>query len=38
VAAAADAAASAIEDPELRRLVSQAARASIARARSGRAF
>jgi hypothetical protein len=38
VAAAADAAASAIEDPELRRLVAQAARTSLARARSGRAF
>jgi hypothetical protein len=37
-AAAADAAASAIEDPALRRLVAQAARASLAKARSGRAF
>jgi predicted nucleic acid-binding Zn ribbon protein len=37
-AAEADSAASEIEDPELRELVRRAARASLARARSGRAF
>lgn len=36
--AEADSLASSIEDPELRRLVSRAARASLARARSGRGF
>jgi hypothetical protein len=37
-AAAADAAAAAIDDPELRELVARAARASLAKARSGRHF
>jgi len=37
-AALADAAAAAIDDPDLRELVSRAARASLARARSGRHF
>jgi hypothetical protein len=36
--AAADSAASAIDDPELRELVSRAARVSLTRARSGRTF
>lgn len=38
IAAEADSAASAIDDPELRELVVRAARASLARARSGRQF
>lgn len=37
-AAEADSAAAAIDDPELRELVSRAARASLSRARSGRTF
>jgi hypothetical protein len=37
-ASEADAAASAIDDPELRELVARAARASLVRARSGRSF
>jgi hypothetical protein len=37
-AAEADSAAAAIDDPELRELVSRAARASLSRARSGRGF